>query len=263
MVPSFHAYIDESGDEGFAFLPGNKGSSRWFVQSATVFRASNGGAPVRALKAARQVLCKPADYVLHFKNLKHPQRAAYVDKLTAEKFLMVNILSYKPDISDPESYQADAFLLYRYLTRLLLERVSWIARDFYKEGDGDGTVEFTFSDRSAMSYADLRKYVDLMREQTLGDAVGAHWAAIKTDQIKAVQHGQRAGLQFADAVASSAFQAFAIGPYGLPELSYLHMLRKHAYSHKKRTLGYGMKFLSNVDSLKTRMPHVSAALGNW
>lgn len=264
MAASFHAYIDESGDEGFTFLPENRGSSRWFVQSATIFRASNSEAPVRALREARRVLGKPQDYVLHFQNLKHEQRVAYVEEIAKEKFLTVNVLSYKPDIPEPENYQREKFLLYKYLTRLLIERISWLARDFYKAGEGDGTVDMTFSDRAAMSYADLRAYVDRLREMTAGSTVGAYWPAIRTEQIRAVQHGHRAGLQIADAVASSTFQAFSMGTYGYAEPSHLERLRNHVYRHRGRhAIGYGMKFLSNIEELKRKMPHVGVALGNW
>jgi len=38
MTSSFRVYIDESGDEGFTFLPDEQGSSRWLVLSALVFR---------------------------------------------------------------------------------------------------------------------------------------------------------------------------------------------------------------------------------
>jgi hypothetical protein len=38
MTASFVAYVDESGDEGFKFLPNEQGSSRWFVLSAMVIR---------------------------------------------------------------------------------------------------------------------------------------------------------------------------------------------------------------------------------
>lgn len=37
MTSSFRVYIDESGDEGFTFLPNEQGSSRWLVLSALVF----------------------------------------------------------------------------------------------------------------------------------------------------------------------------------------------------------------------------------
>jgi Protein of unknown function (DUF3800) len=38
MTTSFTAYIDESGDEGSVFLPGEKGSSRWLVLSGVTNR---------------------------------------------------------------------------------------------------------------------------------------------------------------------------------------------------------------------------------
>lgn len=41
MNASFVAYVDESGDEGFKFLPNAQGSSRWFVLSAMVIRREN------------------------------------------------------------------------------------------------------------------------------------------------------------------------------------------------------------------------------
>ena len=41
MTASFVAYVDESGDEGFKFLPNEQGSSRWFVLSALVVRKEN------------------------------------------------------------------------------------------------------------------------------------------------------------------------------------------------------------------------------
>lgn len=51
MAASFTAYIDESGDEGFIFLPGEKGSSRWLVLSAVVFRKSKDLEAVRVMRA--------------------------------------------------------------------------------------------------------------------------------------------------------------------------------------------------------------------
>lgn len=53
MTSSFTAYIDESGDEGFVFLPGEKGSSRWQVLSAVVFRKSKDLEAVRVMREVR------------------------------------------------------------------------------------------------------------------------------------------------------------------------------------------------------------------
>ena len=58
MPSSFTAYIDESGDEGFVFLPGEKGSSRWLVLSAVVFRKSKDLEAVRVMREVRTLLGK-------------------------------------------------------------------------------------------------------------------------------------------------------------------------------------------------------------
>ncbi|WP_229207695.1 MULTISPECIES: DUF3800 domain-containing protein [unclassified Duganella] len=59
MAADFVAYIDEAGDEGFKFLEGERGSSRWFVLSATIIRKSNDLQIVRAAREVRQLLGKP------------------------------------------------------------------------------------------------------------------------------------------------------------------------------------------------------------
>ena len=56
MSSSFTAYIDESGDEGFVFLPGEKGSSRWLVLSAVVFRKTKDREAVRVMREVRALL---------------------------------------------------------------------------------------------------------------------------------------------------------------------------------------------------------------
>ena len=53
MTSSFTAYIDESGDEGFMFLPSEKRSSRWLVLSAVVFRKSKDLQAVRVMREVR------------------------------------------------------------------------------------------------------------------------------------------------------------------------------------------------------------------
>lgn len=59
MKPSFIAYVDESGDEGFVFSPAGTGSSRWFVLPAAVIRQTNDLKMVDCLKSVRNLLGKP------------------------------------------------------------------------------------------------------------------------------------------------------------------------------------------------------------
>lgn len=266
MTSSYIAFIDESGDEGFTFNEDGTGSSRWLVLSAAVYRKSNDRAPVSALSAARQRLGQTdRREPFHFNKLRHDSRLVLLDEITKTKFRTVTVVSYKPDIPDPERFQANKWMLYRYLTRLLVERVSWLCRDHRRQGDGDGSVELVFSDRAAMSYDDIRKYLHLLKRQSENDSkISVDWSTIDMAKLRAVQHGQLAGLQVADALATSYFYGMRLNRYGVADPSYMRLLRGHVYrGHKGACFGYGVKFLSKFDSLKEKMPHLDAAFQDW
>ena len=242
MAASFTAYIDESGDEGFVFLPGEKGSSRWLVLSAVVFRKAKDLEAVRVMREVRTLLGKDPKKALHFREMKHEHRVPYVRALATAPMRTVSVLIHKPSITEPEKFQNEAFRLYRYATRLLVERVSWLCRDTRKDNEGDGSCELIFSNRSAMSYEDLRKYLRLLKDKPGTDA-RIDWNAIRPQQVRAVNHDQLAGLQMADAVASSLFFAVNLTQYSEVEDRYFRMLRPTIYRHAKTgELGYGLKF---------------------
>jgi hypothetical protein len=264
MASSFAAFIDESGDEGFTFHEDGTGSSRWFVLSAAVFRRPNDLAAVEALKSARRTLQWEPKKSFHFRDMKHEQRLVMLNALANVPFRTVSVISYKPDIPDVERYQANKGLLYRYLTRLLVERISWLCRDARKPNEGNGLVDLIFSDRASMSYDDIRAYFDLLRQQSqAGGDVNIHWSAINTSSLQAVAHSKLAGLQVADAVATSYFYGIKLSRYGIVDPSYVRMLKRHAYRHDANCFGYGVKFLSKIDSLRQRMPHLNSTFEEW
>jgi hypothetical protein len=142
--------------------------------------------------------------------------------------------------------------------------VSWLCRDKQIDGQGDGSVDLIFSDRASMSYTDLRDYIELLRKQSLLSAnIQIHWPAVVTEKIRAVSHNQMAGLQIADAVATSVFYGIRLSRFGISDPSYMALLRELAYQHRKLRFGYGVKFLSNFQGLKEKMPHLNAAFENW
>jgi hypothetical protein len=134
-------------------------------------------------------------------------------------------------------------LLYRYATRLLLERVSWLVREHRRPDEGDGFTDVIFSNRSNMSYEDIRSYMRLLRSQSAShpQTVQIDSSAIDPDRIRAVEHSKLAGLQVADAVASGLHFALKVNRYGETEPSYLPHLKKTIYRHKAVALGYGLK----------------------
>lgn len=205
------------------------------------------------------MLKKEPKCALHFKDLKHEPRVAYVAELAKERMRCVSVLVHKPSLPDPEKYQSGKFLLYKYVTRLLLERVSWLCRDTRKNDAGDGQVDLVFSDRAAMLYTSLQEYLKLLKKQSeTNDSIRIDWSVITPDRVRAVAHSKLAGLQVADAVASSHFWAAKLSKYGQPEPRYVQMLGKHLYANKGTKIGYGLKFWPNLPALKEKMPHLAA-----
>lgn len=260
MPASYRVYVDESGDEGFAFLPNERGSSRWLVLSAAVFRKSRDLHAVSVMRSVREALGKPPGKALHFRELKHEQRIPLVRAIAGAPLRAVSILIHKPSIVEPEIFQNEPHRLYRYATRLLLERVSWLCRDNRVEGEGDGSAELIFSNRSAMSYQDLGKYLDHLHAQHAnGVDIRIDWSVIRSESVRAVNHDQLAGLQIADAVASGVYQAVNLNQYGDAEPRYLQTLRPILYRHKGTASGYGLKVWPvDLAGLCEHFPHLAA-----
>lgn len=256
---SFRVYVDESGDEGFVFKPDGSGSRRWLVLSAVVVRRKNDRSLVTLMADVRKLLGRAPKAQLHFSDLKHEQRVPYVRHIAANPLRTVSVLVHKPSIQEPEKFQAEKFLLYRYAARFLLERVSWLCRDHRSEGEGNGQVEIIFSNRSIMSYDELRAYLRLLKEQSDPMDVRIDWNVVAPEHVSAINHEQLAGLQVADAVASSLYYAVQPNRYGETEEKYAALLRPTFYRHKNKALGYGVKFWpEDFETLKKTNPHLSA-----
>jgi hypothetical protein len=238
---SFRVYVDESGDEGFVFKPNGAGSSRWLVLSAVVTRREHDGTVIKLMDDVRALLGRPARQQVHFVKLGHAQRIAYAREIGKARLRTVSVLIHKPSIREPETFQAQKHQLYRYACRLLLERVSWLCRDHRIADRGNGTADIIFSNRGQMSYDDLRAYLCRLRDNPSG-GVNIEWLAIDPTTVRAVQHSQMAGLQVADAVASSLFSAVNPNQFGDTESRYLLELKSTFYRHERRLLGYGLKF---------------------
>lgn len=255
---SFRVYIDESGDEGFVFNPDGSGSSRWLVLSAVVVRKKNDLSLVRMLENVRVLLGKAPKKELHFRDLKHEQRVPYVKQIAAAQVKTVSVLIHKPSLRDPEKFQSEKFLLYRYASRYLLERVSWLCRDKHNPEEGLGRADIIFSNRSIMSYESLTDYLETLKAKSDPLDVRIDWNVIDPRKVSAVDHTKLAGLQIADAVASSFFYAVNLNRYGEIEDKYAKFLLPQCYRHKSAVLGYGLKFWpEEFQKLKSANPHIA------
>lgn len=93
-----------------------------------------------------------------------------------------------------------------------------------------------------MSYEDLRAYISQLHHKPNGQTVNIDWDVIDENMVRAVNHEKMAGLQLADVVASSIYQAVNPNRYGDTETKYFEMLAKTVYQRKSKHEGYGLKF---------------------
>lgn len=231
-MPSFIAYVDESGDEGFQF---DKGSSRWFVLSAVVFQRSVEPAETKLVDQVRDAINAkrpkerqiPLKKPLHFRDLKHDARRYYAESIGLADLQTITICISKPHLTSPERFREEE-KVYPYATRLLLERLIWFCRDHRRTDDADdGTVEIIFSERKGIPESDFRSKI----LQIAGD-VGAE-GVIVPNQVLTLSPGRRKGLQIADAVASSTYFALEKGGFGMVEDAYLRALSSRIYRKRR------------------------------
>ncbi len=256
----FVTYIDESGDEGFVFNPDGTGSSRWFVLSGVVTRRINDLQMVECLKDARKVLGKAPKAPLHFAELKHEQRVPYIRRVGDLDIRTINIAVYKPSIKNPAQFQGKKYLLYFYMTRFLVERLSWLlGRSNTGRPGRNKSTEIIFSDRSNMSYAEIRNYLRRLIRQANVDPIKVRIddSVIDPRRVRSVQHSQLAGLQVADAVATGVHFALKLNRYGETENAYFSHIAKTLYRHNGKVQGYGMKFWpEEFATVKTKTPQI-------
>ena len=239
MSATFVVYVDESGDEGFNF---DAGSSEWFVLTAVVVHKAEDLEVCRLVDAVREDLGRVPKSPLHFRDLKHEQRLPYIARIAAANLRLVSVFVHKRSLAAPETFRKES-RLYFYAVRYLLERVSWYCRDHKTQRDiGDGSAEVIFSNRSGMSYDDLRDYLRWLRFQSKAADVRVDWTVIKPDQVIPYPPAKRMGLLIADAAAGSFFYAVQPSRYGFTEDRFARMLKPVVYHRQLKYRGYGLKF---------------------
>ncbi len=254
--PTFQVYIDESGDEGFVFKPDGSGSSSWFVLSAAVVRTANDGLLSKCMLEFKELLKKDPRKPLHFVKLDHDVRKALSTKIAKLPCCFVSVAFFKKAPGE-NPFAGEGHLLYRYLTRLLLERVSWLCRDTRKAAEPNCTAKIIFSNRSCMSYDLIRDYLRYLRDSKWPEGkVRICWDVINPDLVVALPHDQKSGLQIVDAVASGVYAAVTPNRFGQTEPAYAENMLPRFYRHNERLLGYGMKWYPNdLAKIEAANPH--------
>jgi len=244
MGHSYVAYIDESGDDGLGNFRANGaggGQSHWLVLSACLYRRAFDLDAVRWRDDMAALVPGQRRRDLHFAKMPHGQRLAASRSLASRPVRRLSVLSNKPTI--PNGVYTQKNQLYFYLTRYLIERLSWLCRDLRPQvPEGDGRVRITFSRRGGMSYTDFRDYLQWLRMTDAPD-MNIHWPVIDIDAIDAIDHSRNAGLQLADTIASAFAAGVEIDRYGNCEPRYAEILKRITYERRGNYFSYGVKLV--------------------
>lgn len=252
MSHSFIAYIDESGDDGLSGRfrePGRRGgSSHWLAIGAVVWRSSRDLDFVQVAKAiASKLPGEKGSKPLHFSNFDHAQRVMAINQLCDQPMRIVTVIANKPTV--PEGVYTNRNQLYHYMTRYLIERISWLCRDLRKTvPEGDGRVKLVFARRGGMSYPDFKDYLEKLKQKQ-DDDIQIHWPVIDINGIEALDQPARYGLQIADLCVSGITWALEPDFYGNSEPRFARMLKERVYSRNGNYLSYGAKLVPPADKL--------------
>jgi hypothetical protein len=258
MAHTYVAYIDESGDDGldkpFREAGGRGGSSRWLVISACLFRRVHTLDAVKWRDEISARMPERKSRTLHFAKLNHGQKLAAVQTIASKPVRALSVLAAKEPI--PKDIYGEKNQLYFYMTRYLIERLSWLCRDHRPHArEGDGRVAITFSRRGGMQYDSFRNYLELLK---MDEEVRIHWPVIDIHAVTAADHSASASLQLADAIASAFAAGFEPDRYGNCEPRYAETLKPVTYNRNKNYLSYGVKIVPkyeecNLDQQQMKM----------
>jgi hypothetical protein len=247
MSYSYLAYIDESGDDGTSHfrVPGRQGgSSRWLVISACVFRASRSLESVGWRDEIKsRCASSRSGRDIHFADFSHAQKRAACQILSEKPIKFISIMTRK-DVPAAQVF-TKRNQLYFYVTRYLVERISWFARDMRPlVREGDGSVKITFSRRGGLSYDAFSNYLHNLK---LDGKSSVHWPVIDLASMSAENHAKIAGLQLADCGARAVAEALEPDTFGNVEGQYLNLLKQCQYNRDGNYLSYGLKFLPSFE----------------
>lgn len=244
MSHSFIAYIDESGDDGLGNFrePGARGgSTTWLSISACLFRYSYELEAVSWRDEISAKMPEKRSRSIHFASMNHGQKTFAAQCLAKRPIRALSVVSNKKTI--PQGIYNQKNQLYFYLTRYLIERLSWLCRDMRPHvPEGNGMVKIVFSRRGGMSYPDFKNYLDRLKS-TDDPQIRIHWPVIDIPNIEAKDHSSCAGLQISDVIASAFTAALEPDRYGNCERRYAEILKPIVYNRKGNYLSYGLKIV--------------------
>ncbi len=218
-------YIDEAGDDGLRKVRpiDPDGASEWLCLGAILIRKKYESELVGWVKEIREDINAKQGPALHYKNLSPTKRRRVLELLSKLPCRAFCVASNKKNMRGYDNSRASRRggrnWFYNFCVRLLLERVTALClSDALKYNTPSKHLKIVFSLRGGHSYGETKAYLELLRGQSASQSTYLSKREIKFEVIRYslieyLPHFNNAGLQLADAVSSSVYQAVeANGP---------------------------------------------------
>lgn len=225
MPVAYVAYIDESGDTGLDLVkkPDDpRGATEWLVLSAFVVKIEHDSKMVAWTQDVQAgFTSKRTD--LHFNKLLDFKKALVCGELAKKECECFVVMSNKKNIEKYRNSRLDdgnKAWIYWFLARLLLERVTeYCESQTPIERRGNDKLRIIFSRRGGLTYRDFNAYLTKLYLQSRLNSLVLNykdikWPVVDWEEIRVLDHKERAGLQLADVIAGAFYQAVELNRGG-------------------------------------------------
>ena len=230
---AFNCYIDESGDEGIG-----TGGTRWFILGATIVADNVDLKTSKMLTRIKSTLDRDTRKPLHWTDIRNHDKRLYICReLLTEEWIFSCVVTDKthPFIQTAKGLP-EKWNLYFYSTRLLLERLSWYARD-----NGGEKAKLIFEKRTNMDYKALNEYLLHLRRWI--PPLEIKWDYLNWQHPEIIAKERNRMLQATDSICGALSDALAYTRLGNIEPRYILALKDRFYRRRSKFFGYGLKFL--------------------
>lgn len=200
---------------------------------AAVVRKESEANTAQWLQSIRYAAKSNQSMDLHFRTLNDGQKKIICQSVAGLRIRLFVVISNKKNMRRYKNQKAGNISKHRHwfywwMARLMLERITdFCAAQNVRDNTPGKKLQVEFSRRKDMKENEFTDYFTRIWAQ--GDGVflkrrQINWSVFDFRSVQFFDHAARAGLQFADVVASSFFQAVNIHPHGSCYADYAKLL---------------------------------------
>jgi hypothetical protein len=252
------AFIDEAGDPGISKVRplDPNGGSEWLTIGGILVEAKRELEPVAWVRKILDSTGMKQKRELHFRDLDEWRKPLVCSGMADLPLRAFVVASNKKNMRGHTNPRAEAKAnpltakqyFYNYCARLILERITdYCFRHSMRNYGEPRRVKVIFSQRGGHSYGHTITYGEILKQQsrsqtTLLDKRTINWQVVDIRLYEVLEHRAHAGLQLADVIASSFYQATDILPPTDWNPAYAKLLKPRMAMERGVHADYGVAF---------------------